>query len=916
RAQLDRESKFEGLARVMLVRADPKRQDELFAWPLVGLNPDAYWANKIDPIHMEYLIDTADFGANEFLRLLYLCGEIPAHLRELDLPWRAPEHRSRDPNFSRTTEAQIRDLLLSFKYWIDDPFRAEEFTGAAQYTRENNRHEKMEKGREMTFWSENHRILFATVEYLAGQFFPDEIFTSAKKYRANPAQRPGDMVGRDHTAHARPRVLAWLNECLRLGFAEWCAPGYFEQDLLALFNLADFALEEEVRTRAAMALDLMVFEFARFSMGGAFASSTGRAYFESKNCVWEQSIRDTMEILFGSRGHFVATTGGAVFLATSTGYRPPDVLLAIGASPPKTFTDRSRVSINLDEAGEHGIGFDSDDDVVFWWSRAGYATKETIDGSRKVATKYGLMKTPPFGEVLDLTGKISGTLSPGFLGREALAAAAVGTLGRALCGPGAVLKWAALGGLVGLFVPGVSESDVANLASVITEGSLLTRANLYSHRIEGALLSSVQNFRPGQVNFQSWPCVASLGNGALVWTSYPSAGSTLNLEISLAPVRGTTGGILGKLGGGLLGPIGAIAGAIGGYTLASKNSGPVAELEIAGRKPLKDIKIEETIFKSTHDGPNWWTGNAVQPRVVQMRSAAIIAYQAKTIQRLLFGQRTHAWFPKNQFDEVRGPVRADKSNVGGVWFFGRAGDGYLALFSANNAAWNDNGPWKDKEILSDGGRNVFIMQIGNREQFGDFGTFMKRVCGRRIHVNGLNNPFGDFQCSYDVPEGQRLELHYDDDEVHYGGVRFSDDFFPRFRNPFARVAWQQSRYAIQHKNYSLLHDIAAPKRLAGVRLEALTHDTPLLIYAQNVALLPQAPVLDFVSLYKGTDRERALALIIEILTSRGADVVGLSEVWMNADCDRICSLFGKSIRFGCVARAAVSPRSMAAVCSS
>src|SRR4029077_18070074 len=122
RAQLERENKLQALARVMLVRADAKRQDELFAWPLVGLNPDAYWANKIDPIHMEFLIDTADFGANELVRLLYLCGETPAHLRDRDLPWRAPEHRVRDPNFSAATEAQIRDLLLSFKYWIDDPF--------------------------------------------------------------------------------------------------------------------------------------------------------------------------------------------------------------------------------------------------------------------------------------------------------------------------------------------------------------------------------------------------------------------------------------------------------------------------------------------------------------------------------------------------------------------------------------------------------------------------------------------------------------------------------------------------------------------------------------------------------------------------------------------------------------------------
>ena len=73
----------------------------------------------------------------------------------------------------------------------------------------------------------------------------------------------------------------------------------------------------------------------------------------------------------------------------------------------------------------------------------------------------------------------------------------------------------------------------------------------------------------------------------------------MKLEIPLSPVRGATGGFLGGSLGALLGPLGAIAGVIGGYLLASKNSGPLAEIEIAGRKPLKDIKIEEQIFKSS-----------------------------------------------------------------------------------------------------------------------------------------------------------------------------------------------------------------------------------------------------------------------------------------------------------------------------
>ena len=79
----------------------------------------------------------------------------------------------------------------------------------------------------------------------------------------------------------------------------------------------------------------------------------------------------------------------------------------------------------------------------------------------------------------------------------------------------------------------------------------------------------------------------------------------------------------------------------------------------------------------------------------------------------------------------------------------------------------------------------------------------------RIHVNGLYWDLSDFECSYDVPQGKRLELHYDDDEVRYDGARFSDDGFPRFENPYVscgRVPWEQYHYTISFAHSSLTHD--------------------------------------------------------------------------------------------------------------
>ncbi|WP_165968853.1 endonuclease/exonuclease/phosphatase family protein [Actinomadura sp. KC06] len=835
RAELmTKDDRHTALARALLVRACPDRADELFGWQRVGVSPVDYWTKQVTSVHMQYLLETADFGANELIRHLYLLGETPAHLTDVARLWRDAEHMGRDPNFPSEAEAVLRSQYTSFKYWWDDPFRCDEFTGHALAVRGQanvearavNPHEAMSPGRDMTYWSENHRLLFAAAEYLAGQYWPDDMFVSARQHRTNPAPRHGDMTGQQHVAHARTRVLRWLNERLELGFAEWNAPGYYAEDLLPLVNLADFAGEEEIRTRAAMVLDLLAYDIAVSSCGGAFAGSAGRAYFEQKSCVWRQSVRDSAEVLFGAKGHFTGSSGPAVFLATSPVYRPPDVLLRIASVPPSRFTNHARVSIDFHEAKDYGVGFETSDDMEFWWSRAAFATKQTIVGSRKAATEAGLLKTPPFDAIFE---KFS-DLTPSAATQQLGASGAGAMIGWAFGGPAGGFAGGVIGGLYGLFSEDIVEADMADLASVISEGSVLSRANVYQHRIDGALLSSVQNYRPGQLNLQNWPCVAALGNGAMVWTTYPSAGSRLKFHVDLPAL-------------------------------------PV-------------INVDEPIFAADHDGPNWWTGNAVQPRVAQRRGAAIIAYQAKKIQKLLFGERTHAWFPKNQFDEVRGPAPANCNHEAARWFFGQAGDGYVGLLCPREANWADFGPWKDKEIRAEGPRNIFVMQIGNAEEFGTFDGFVTAVSRARVYISGLHNRFGDLACHYDIPNADRLELHYDDNQVRYAGLAFNDTEFPRLRSPFGRITWRQQRYAIQHDGESVVHDVTAGTRKVGKARTALEHDTPLLFYGQNMALLPSL-------LYKGIDRDGVLEHLLSVLRTRQPDVVGLSEMWVAEERERL-----------------------------
>jgi hypothetical protein len=61
-----------------------------------------------------------------------------------------------DSLLSKEIKEYMEQTVFNFKYWMDEPG-------------DDN----------MCYWSENHQILFAAVEYLAGQLYPDALFFNA-----------------------------------------------------------------------------------------------------------------------------------------------------------------------------------------------------------------------------------------------------------------------------------------------------------------------------------------------------------------------------------------------------------------------------------------------------------------------------------------------------------------------------------------------------------------------------------------------------------------------------------------------------------------------------------------------------------------------------------------------------------------
>ena len=138
-------------------------------------------------------------------------------------------------------ESAIQDAILNWKFWLDEP---------------NTTYVEM--------WTENHQILNHSIEYLAGQTFPDKVFTNNGK------------TGHWHMEHGRTLLLEWIDLRARTGFSEWDSETYYPEDLAPLLNLIDFAEDPEIATRAAMLTDLILFDVAVDSFYGQLATSSGR----------------------------------------------------------------------------------------------------------------------------------------------------------------------------------------------------------------------------------------------------------------------------------------------------------------------------------------------------------------------------------------------------------------------------------------------------------------------------------------------------------------------------------------------------------------------------------------------------------------------------------------------------------------
>jgi len=381
-------------------------------------------------IHRRY--DCSDFLANTILRILYAYGH------KLD---------SYEPGL----QAKMKDILLSFKYHWDQ-----------------NGHDSL------CTWSENHQILFAGLEYLAGHLYETETFINSGR------------AGAYHKARGRERILAWCQRRFHYGFTEWYSNNYYLEDLIAMSNIQEFAPDPEVRHAMTQALHIIYFDIATQSLRGSFVSTGGRMYENNKKsarggCALNRIIAHKFNINLDEDADLfyeeltAMTHNIDLNVLLNSSYQVPDVIKKIACDTTPQVIKASN-SMDISEGVKAGIFGPSDQQLAAQWEMEAFTNHQVFRHTMKGITRNQMLASEFFAplKMLNLT-----VLKPFY-----------GLLAKAI--------------------------------NPITNGKATQRANTYTYRTPHYLMATAQGYLPGGFSDQQhiWNCL--LDHDICVFATHPS----------------------------------------------------------------------------------------------------------------------------------------------------------------------------------------------------------------------------------------------------------------------------------------------------------------------------------------------------------------------------------------------------------
>jgi hypothetical protein len=178
-----------------------------------------------------------------------------------------------------------------------------------------------------------------------------------------------------------------------------------------------------------------------------------------------------------------------------------------------------------------------------------------------------------------------------------------------------------------------------------------------------------------------------------------------------------------------------------------------------------------------------WTGGFL-PRATFHRNVGVIQYRRvetvpSFVDKLLFTDYSHAFFPRSAFDEVEQT---------GHWTFGRKGNAYVALYSDAPTTWSTE---NDYELIADARENVWIVELGDREADGPFAAFMSGVEAAAVSLT-------DDRITYLSPSRGRIEVGWNG-SMTVEGAPVDLGPYDRWDNPHCTQAFGETTTTITHE---------------------------------------------------------------------------------------------------------------------
>jgi len=396
---------------------------------------DAYIVAALTPAKaiIDGRFDCQDFRMQSLLRMQYSHGDT---IRAI----------------SPTGAQMLEDMFLNAKYWMTEP-----------------------GDDSMCYWSENHQILYAVAEYMAGQYWYDRPFTN------------DGALGREHMQRGRERLGYWLEHRLKYGFSEFNSANYYKFNVGPAANFIQFAAPEDADLvqKVRMVLDLLLFDVATNAFRDTFTAPTGRAYTDNMVGITGDGIHAlTRYFLKRDEEHLDSTDHmyQNFFLLMAQKdkdgkplYEIPQVLREIAEDvTPRVI--KSSSGLNVSELPRKGYVGQEDDQIMMQLGMESFTNPEVVANTVAYLQNNNMFtnKFVNFFKFLNI---------------------------KLLNDP--------------------RRLEAISRKNPMPNGIAIQRANLYAYRTPDYQLSNVQRYHPGCFGAQQMLNVLNFGGSAVVFTTHP-----------------------------------------------------------------------------------------------------------------------------------------------------------------------------------------------------------------------------------------------------------------------------------------------------------------------------------------------------------------------------------------------------------